>query len=252
MANPLTDRIALITGGAHGIGRGIADALASAGAIVVIGDISIEDTKTPVRGRGDAVPDRSMALHLDVSKADEVSRCVSSVLSQFGQIDILVNNAGVAQAKDILQITEDDWDRVLDVNLKGTFLCSKAVLPAMIDRRWGRIINISSISARRGALYGHLHYSASKAGQLGLTRSLARWCADKGITVNAIAPGSVDTQTFANATTQQQTEEVISNTPLRRLGKPREIGALASWLCSDDAAFMTGAVLDINGGAWMG
>lgn len=252
MPNPLTDKIALITGGAQGIGRGIADALASAGAIVVIGDISVAAGNAFIRSKVQPPLDRFMPLRLDVSKADEVSRCVSTILNQLGQIDILVNNAGIAQPKDILETTEDDWDRVLDVNLKGTFLCCKAVLPAMIDRRWGRIINISSISARRGALYGHVHYSASKAGQLGLTRSLARWCGDKGITVNAVAPGSVETQTFAGAVTSEQAASVVRGIPVGRFGKSSEIGGLVSWLCSEEASFVTGAVLDINGGAWMG
>jgi NAD(P)-dependent dehydrogenase (short-subunit alcohol dehydrogenase family) len=252
MAHALTEKIALITGGAQGIGRGITDALAAAGAIVVIGDISIAEDDAGGRSKLFAPPERSMSLNLDVSRSDSVSRCVARILHQFGRIDILVNNAGIAQPKDILQITEEDWDRVMSVNLKGSFLCCKAVIPEMIKQRWGRIINISSISAQRGALYGHVHYSASKAGQLGLTRSLARWCADKGITVNAIAPGSVETQTFAGTVTTQQRERVINDTPVRRLGKPREIGSLVSWLCSDDASFVTGAVLDINGGAWMG
>lgn len=252
MAHSLTDKIALVTGGAQGIGRGIADALACAGAIVVIGDISIPPDAGSTPPNGSAPPERSMSLRLDVSRADEVNRCVSRILHQFGRLDILVNNAGIAQPKDILETTEEDWDRVLDVNLKGTFLCCKAALPEMINRRWGRIINISSISARRGALFGHVHYSASKAGQLGLTRSLARWCGDKGITVNAIAPGSVQTVTFDSTATPEQSQAVINATPVGRFGKPREIGAMVSWLCSDEASFVTGAVLDINGGAWMG
>lgn len=246
----LAEKIAVVTGGARGIGRGIVDALVSSGAIVVIADVEpeamrlIDSSTTP--------PHRIVSLQLDVSRADQVQQCFHKIVELFGRIDILVNNAGIAQPKDVLQITEADWDKVLDVNLKGTFLCCQAVLPEMIKQGSGRIINVSSISARRGALYGHVHYSASKAGQLGLTKSIARWCAGKGITVNAIAPGSVETAAFAATATTSQRQEVINNTPVKRLGTPREIGAMVAWLCSEEASFVTGAVLDINGGAWMG
>ena len=177
---------------------------------------------------------------------------VAQVLDHFGSVDILVNNAGADHPCPLTEMDEDEWQRLIDVNLKSVYLCAKAVLPAMIARGRGRIVNLSSQVGRQGALKGGIHYSAAKAGVLGFTRTLARQVGRDGITVNAIAPGIIDTD-FVRGNLDPATIETLRQAlPIGRLGRPEEVASVVAFLVSDDASYVTGATLDINGGSWMG
>jgi NAD(P)-dependent dehydrogenase (short-subunit alcohol dehydrogenase family) len=244
-----SQRISLVTGAAHGIGRGIAEALARQGMVVVIADQNpARDTVEEITRQGGI----AQAFQVDVTDSEQVNRFVEAAVTQFGRIDVLVNNAGASQNKNILEITEDDWNRILNTNLTSAFLCCKAVMPTMMQQGYGRIVNISSIVARRGALFGHVHYAASKAGLNGLTRTLALWAGPYGITVNSVAPGCIDTDLLHDMHTDQEISKVVSRTPVGRIGTPADVGELVAFLAREAAANITGCVIDTNGGAWIG
>ena len=242
-------RTALVTGGAQGIGSGIAEVFVQHGFAVAI--LDQKPALGIVRKLREAGGDVE-GFVADITKSAQVARSVRDIIKRFVRIDVLVNNAGTCQNKTILETTEGDWDEVMNVNLKGAFFCCQAVLPTMIKQRRGRIINISSIVARRGAIHGHVHYAASKAGLHGLTRTLALWAARYGITVNAVAPGSIDTELLHKINSPEKIHDVMKHTPLRRLGTPADVGELVAFLASDAACNMTGVVIDINGGQWIG
>ncbi|MGI5877815.1 MAG: SDR family NAD(P)-dependent oxidoreductase [Christensenellales bacterium] len=243
-------RVAIITGAARGIGRAIAQALSRQGAATVIADIDAEGARRvaqEIEGSGG----RALAIPADVSIPAQVADMVREAADQLGRIDILVNNAGILSATSIEALREDEWDRVMAINVKSAVFASQQALPWMIRQGWGRIINISSLSGRMGGVSAGCAYSASKAALIGLTMSLARQTAGKGITVNAVAPGTTRSDIIRRFSAEQM-ERIMRSIPVGRLGEPEEIAALVAFLAQDTAGFITGAVIDINGGMFMG
>lgn len=244
----LKDKVALVTGATRGIGRGVALALAAQGAhLVVVGTNAAKAAEVAAElGQGGT---QALGIGADISLAADVDRLVEAARERFGRIDILVNNAGVTRDGLMLRMKEDDWDTVLDVNLKGAFLCTRAVARLMTKQRSGRIINISSVVGQMGNP-GQANYCASKAGLHGLTRSNARELAKRQITVNAVAPGFIETDMTGSLTEQQRTE-LMTRIPLERLGHVDDIAATVVFLASDQAGYITGQVIGVNGGMYM-
>ena len=244
----LTGKTALVTGSSRGIGKGIALAFARQGADVVVncaGNIAAaEQTADEIRALGV----KALVIKADVSEPDMVKEMFAKITAEFGKLDILVNCAGTSQDKDIFDMTKEDWDRIIKTNLTSGMLCSKAAMEIMREQKHGRIIFISSVVAERGALFGHVHYAATKAGQIGIVKSMARTAAPLGITVNAIAPGLIRTELLVQTHGVEGVEELGASIPLG-LGRPEDVGAAAVYLASDEAKYVTGATLDVNGGA---
>ena len=246
----LKDKIAIVTGGGRGIGRAIARKLIEAGTHVVIGDIDIalaHQTALELT----CASSTCEAIYVNVCDEQSVASLVNSTLHKWDRVDILVNNAGILFRTRFPDITLEEWTRTMDVNLTGPFLCTQAVLPHMKKQKSGRIVNMSSSAGRSVSTLGGAHYTASKAGLLGLTRATAKELATWGITVNAICPGLIDTAMARTTTTEAELTAYINSFPIRRLGLPEEIGDLVVFLCSDRAAYITGASFDINGGDLM-
>ena len=241
----LKDKVAIITGAGQGIGRGIALKLAEKGANVVVSDINVE-TATQTAKEVETWGRRTMAVKADVSKRDEVAEIVAATLEAFGKLDILVNNAGIARSATLTKLTDEAWDEVLAVNLKGIFHTTQAVAAHMIEARYGKIVNISSIYGRTGTI-GDSNYAASKAGIIGFTKSTARELARYDINVNAILPGMVDTP-LLRGIPDEYLQPMVKEIPLRRLGTPEDIGNAAAFLASDEASYITGAAIDVTGG----
>lgn len=246
----LKGRIALVTGAGQGMGRAVAEALSERGASVVINDVSAEAAQKVALDLN-ASGGTAIAVPADVSRGADVRRMVAQVVEHFGAIHVLVNNAGVLRPTAVSEISEDEWDFILGVNLKGTFLCSQAVLPAMKAAQWGRIVNFSSTAGKNVSTVGGAHYTAAKAGVLGLTRHLAKEVARHGITVNAVCPGLIDTEMVRATISDERAQAYARGFPIPRLGRPGEVAELVAFLCSDRAAYITGASLDINGGDLM-
>ena len=240
--------VALVTGSGRGIGRATAESLLARGARVVINDLDADRAIATASELGA----NAVAMPADVSSKFAVSEMVNTIVERFGRLDILVNNAGMDHAAPITDIEEDEWDRFMAVNLKSVYLCSKAVLPVMIERQAGRIVNVSSLVARQGALNGGIHYATTKAGILGFTRTLARQVAKHGITVNAVARGVIDTELIRENVAPATREQLIKAIPLGRIGTIKNVGDTIAFLTSDEAEYITGATIDINGGLWMG
>ena len=242
----LRGQVALITGANRGIGKTTAEVLHAAGANVALlartAD-TLNEVAAPLLAER---PHSALALTVDVADEMQVNRAVEQVMARWSRIDILVNNAGLVSPGAFDRIAPADWERVLSVNLTGSYLCCRAVAPMMQQQRSGRIINISSISAQTGGVSGGAHYAAAKGGLLAMTKTLARDLAPYGITVNAIAPGQIDTR--PEFLTPQQREKLEGMIPLGRLGQPEEIAYPILFLASPMAAYMTGATLDVNGG----
>jgi 3-oxoacyl-[acyl-carrier protein] reductase len=239
----LENQTAIITGAAQGIGRAIAERLARAGARVAISDLNLE----AARATASEIGTSATAIQVDVSKTAEVDRMVHSLLEQWGQIDILVNNAGiVGRDVPVKDLTETDWDQVLDINLKGTFLCSKAVIGHMIDRKQGAIVSIASISGKEGNA-SMAPYSVSKAGIICFTKALAKEVIHDGVRINCVAPALIQTP-LLDKVTPEQIDVLTSKIPLGRLGRPEEVATLVHFLASEDASFTTGQCYDISGG----
>jgi 3-oxoacyl-[acyl-carrier protein] reductase len=241
----LTDRVAIVTGSGRGIGRAIALKLAELGATVVVSDILAKEAEA-VAGEIKAAGGKSLAVIADVSLAADVTRLVEATIKACGRIDILVNNAGIARDQLLVRMPEEDWDKVLAVDLKSVFLCTKAVLRPMLKARWGRIISLSSITGITGNK-GQANYASAKAGVIGFTRSIAREVGSHGVTVNAIAPGFIETD-MTGQMKEDWRQEIKRNIPLGRFGTPRDVAGAVAFLASDEAGYITGQVLGVDGG----
>lgn len=277
----LEGKVALVTGGSRGIGRAIALRLAEEGADVaiiyqntkeqaedvsmLIDNIGMIDDLSKLSMKIDQMDSmehakevsnmiRSMGRHscivqANISDIEQVDKMKEKVVKRFGKIDILVNNAGIVRDKSFVKMTPQMWNEVLSVNLNGTFYCTKAVIDGMIERKYGRIVNISSVMGRMGN-FGQANYAASKAGMIGLTQTLAKEFASRGITVNAIAPGFIETD-MAKSVSEEMMKKVLEKIPLGRLGKPDEVAGTVAYLVSEEGNYITGQVIDINGGLYI-
>ena len=241
----LKERIAIVTGAGQGIGEGIALKLAEKGAHVVTSDVD-EHGALRTAERVEAAGRRALAVKADVSVRSQVLHLVESTIAELGRVDILVNNAGIARSGTLLSLTEESWDQVLDVNLKGIFHTTQAVAPHMIEARYGKIINVSSIYGRTGTI-GDSNYSASKAGIIGFTKSVAQELARYGINVNAILPGMVDTP-LLRGIPDKYLKPMVEEIPLRRVATPEDIANVVAFLASDESSYITGAAIEVTGG----
>jgi 3-oxoacyl-[acyl-carrier protein] reductase len=244
----MNNRIAFVTGASRGIGRACALALSEAGCRVAIAARNVEkleEVATEIRAGGR----EAFAVPIDLAHEPSIKEALTRTAREFGAIEILVNNAGITRDGLAMRMKRDDWDAVIDTNLTGSFLCIQQVMPAMMKARWGRIINITSVVGEMGNA-GQANYSASKAGLIGVTKSLAQEIGSRGITVNAVAPGFVETD-MTGVLSAEIREKLLANIPLKRMGQPTDVAAAVRFLASEDAAYITGHVLDVNGGMYM-
>jgi len=241
-------RVSLITGASQGIGEAIAAEIASDGATLILVDIQkekLEEVANKIRDRGG----KATTFQADVSRLDEVTQVVEAVINEHKKIDHLVNNAGITRDNLLMRMREEEWDAVISVNLKGIFNFSKAVIRHMIGNRYGRIVNISSVVGLMGNV-GQANYAASKAGVIGFTKSLAREVAARGITANCVAPGYITTPMTENLP-EPVKKAFLDWIPMKRFGEPREVAWVVKFLLSDEAAYLTGQVIHLNGGLYM-
>ncbi|HEY7484211.1 MAG TPA: beta-ketoacyl-ACP reductase [Streptosporangiaceae bacterium] len=251
MASPLAGRVAFVTGAGRGIGAATAIRLAADGAKVAVIDLTADAGKATaeaVRAAGG----EAIAIGCDVSRRDQVEAAAERTVSELGSLDVLVNNAGVLRDNLLFKMTDDDWDTVIDIHLKGSFLCARAAQKHMVEGRWGKIVNLSSVSALGNR--GQANYSTAKAGLQGLTKTLAIELGPFGVNVNAIAPGFIDTE-MTKATSQrigvdpeQRKTEASKIIPLRRVGVPEDVAGVVSFLCGPDSSYVTGQVIYVAGG----
>jgi 3-oxoacyl-[acyl-carrier protein] reductase len=245
----LEGRVAVVTGASRGIGKSVATLLARRGAAVVVNYHQSSQAADDVINDVCASGGKAIPFQADVSQMDDAQKLVKAALDGFGGLDILVNNAGITRDTLIMMMAESDWDTVIATNLKSTFNCSKAAVRHMMRKRYGRIINITSVSGQLGNA-GQTNYSASKAGQIGFTKALAREVAGRNITVNAVAAGYIDTDIWANVP-EEARQAALSIIPLGRKGLPEEIAYAVAFLASDQAAYITGQILGVDGGMAM-
>ncbi|MBB5791833.1 SDR family NAD(P)-dependent oxidoreductase [Jiangella mangrovi] len=250
-ATDLSGRTALVTGAGGGIGAAIAHELAGRRARVVLADLPGSAGLAAVRSDIEAAGGEADTEELDVTDADAVTALFGGGSGPLAATDILVNAAGVLFGTPVREISEDEWDLVLDVNLKSSFLLSQAALEPMQARGWGRVVNLSSTAGKNVSTIGGAHYTAAKAGVLGLTRHLAAEYAASGVTVNAVCPGLIDTPMVHRTIDAEQVRRYAEGFPIPRLGRPEEVAALVGFLASDEAAYITGASVDVNGGDLM-
>lgn len=246
----LTDKVALITGSTTGIGKGIALAFAKMGAKVIINSLSNDEAAKAALEEVGKYSEDAIMMKADVTRKDEVKEMFRQIKDKFGRLDILVNNAGISQAKDIFDMEIEDWDKVMNTNVTSVFLCAKYAMEIMKKQNSGRIISIASQAGERGALFGHVHYAASKGGVLAFSKTLARTAAPYGITVNCIAPGVIYTDFTHKVHTDEEIEALEASIPLG-LGKPSDVSAAAVYLAADEARYVTGITLDVNGGSYI-
>ncbi len=245
----LEGRVAIVTGAARGIGKAIAETLAQRGANVVVVDLRMklaEETAKEITAKTGA---DAIALEADVSDRESVNAMIKSALEKFGKIDILVNNAGITRDGLIMRMKEEDWDMVLDINLKGAFNCAQALARPMMKQRYGRIINITSVSGVVGQA-GQTNYSSSKAGLIGFTKALAKELGSRNITVNAVAPGFIET-VLTDDLPEEIKEFSMKMTPMARFGKPEDIANAVAFLAAEESSFITGVTLQVDGGMVM-
>jgi len=245
----LEGRVAIVTGASRGIGKAIALILAQRGAAVVVNYNHSTQAAEHLVAEINTNGGRALAIHADVSQMDQAQQLVKFAVDSFGGLDILVNNAGITRDTLIMMMSETDWDEVISINLKSTFNCSKAAVRHMMRKRYGRIVNITSVSGQMGNP-GQTNYSASKAGQIGFTKALAREVAARNITVNAIAAGYIETDIWAKVP-EEARQAALSLIPIGRKGQPEEIAYAVAFLVSDQAAYITGQVVGVDGGMAM-
>lgn len=245
----LTDRVAVITGSSRGIGASMAVELARLGAKVVVNHRNSQDSAEAVLAQINDIGGEGIIIQADVSQAEDAQRLIKNSLAAFGQIDLLINNAGTTRDTLLMRMKEEEWDLVIETNLKSAYHCSKAVLRPMMKKRYGRIINITSVVGLAGQ-EGQSNYAASKAGLIGFTKSLAREVGSRSITVNAIAPGFIPTA-LTDVLPEEQKTMIIERTPLGRMGNAEDIAFAVAFLGSEQASFITGQVLSVDGGLFM-
>lgn len=248
----LKNKVALVTGARRGMGKSHALALAQQGAKVAITDIDVNECM-PVVEEIKSKGGEAVCFKLDVSNAAEVNQVFDEVIKQFGRLDILVNNAGIFQPKPALEITEEDWDKMIDIDLKGEFLCAQRAAKEMAKNKWGRIINIASIASGGVGvgISGGAHYTAAKGGVIGMTETMAVEWAPLGINVNAIGPGAIDTPMVSAAQIPEEAmKTMMAGVPLKRIGKPEEVSAMVVFLASEESSYITGATFYVDGG-WL-
>ena len=244
----LDGKVALVTGGAQGIGRVISEELAGQGAHVILGDVNLEGaeiTATELKQTGA----KASAIRIDVSSSSDVQSAFNSITKEYKPVDIVVNNAGITRDGLLVRMKEADWDLVMNINLKGSFLCSQQAAKQMMKQKSGAIVNIASIVGLMGN-FGQANYSASKAGLIGFTKTLAREVAMRGIRANAIAPGFIDTE-MTRVLEESVRQKLIEQIPLARLGEPKDVARCVSFLVSEKASYITGQVISVNGGMLM-
>ena len=250
MGSALKGQVAIITGAGQGVGKAVAELFARQEIIVVVNDINDKNikklTKKIIRGKGNA-----LGIRADITSEQDVSNMFKQVLEEFGRIDILVNNAGILYPTKVEDISLEEWDRVIRINLTGTFLCSKAALSVMKKRQYGRIVNFSSSAGKNISTLGGAHYTASKAAVLGFTRHVAKEMAPYGINVNDVCPGLINTEMVRINCSPERLKAYEKSFPISRLGTPEEVAELVLFLVSPSSAYITGASIDINGGDLM-
>jgi 3-oxoacyl-[acyl-carrier protein] reductase len=246
----LSPRVVVITGGSKGIGRAVAYRFADEKAKIVLAhyDAEVSDSEETLKILADKGVEAE-SHKIDVSSFEDVNLFFKEIFAKFARVDVLVNNAGITRDTLLMRMSEEDWDAVLNVNLKGVFNCTRAVVRSMIKERAGRIVNISSVVGQIGNP-GQANYSASKAGVMALTKTTAKELAGRGITVNGVAPGFVDTEMTAGLSDKVK-ERFLAQIPVGRMGTPGEVAEAAYWLCSDAASYITGQILHVNGGMYM-
>jgi 3-oxoacyl-[acyl-carrier protein] reductase len=247
----LSNKVAIVTGSARGIGKAIALKLAEVGADIVVNDIAaaaeaLEGTANEIR----ALKRKALAITADVSSSSDVTRFIDTAASTMGRIDILVNNAGVTRDNLLMRMTDEEWDTVLNIDLKSAFLCSRAVIRYMMKQRWGRIISIASVVGIMGNA-GQANYASAKAGVIGLTKSIAKEVGSRGITANAIAPGFIETK-MTEQLDEKQRQALMQRIPLGSIGTPRDVAEAVAFLASEEAKYITGQVLGVDGGMGLG
>jgi NAD(P)-dependent dehydrogenase (short-subunit alcohol dehydrogenase family) len=247
----LTNKVALVTGARRGMGKSHSIALAKQGAKIVVTDINKEECQAVV-DEIKSFGGEAIALKMDVSNAAEVNQVFDEAIKQYGRLDILVNNAGIFAPKPALELTEEDWDKTININLKGEFLCAQRAAKEMAKNKWGRIINIASIASGGVGvgISGGCHYTASKGGIIGMTETMAVEWAPLGINVNAIGPGAIDTPMVSGALTKEATDAMLAAVPLKRIGRAEEVSAMVVFLASEESSYATGATFYIDGG-WL-